>query len=76
MSVKPAIGASVSEMLTLATENAELRLQLAETQEQCIELAVDAGELHAQIEALQVELAQTRRDRDAWRSEATRRNHG
>ena len=33
-------------MLTLVTENAELRLQLAEAQDQCVELAVDAGELH------------------------------
>lgn len=76
MSVKPPIGASASVLLTLATENAELRLQLAEVQEQCIELAVDAGELHARIEALQAEMAELRRDRDAWRSEATRRHRG
>ena len=39
-------------VLTIATENAELRLQLAEAQDQCVELAVDAGELHAEIETL------------------------
>lgn len=51
----------------LVAENTELRQQLAETQDQCVELAVDAGELHAQIQALQDELARIRADRDAWR---------
>lgn len=70
--------ASATELLVLelATENAELRVQLAEAQDLLIETAVDAGELHARVEALQTELAQTRMDRDAWRSEATRRNRG
>ncbi|TXQ41102.1 hypothetical protein FV282_23375, partial [Escherichia coli] len=45
-------------LLALATENSELRAQLAEVQEQCIELAVDAGELHAEIKALRRELAE------------------
>lgn len=52
------------------SKNAELRAQLAETQEHCIELAVDAGELHARIEALQTELAAARIERDAWRAKA------
>ncbi|WP_279605150.1 hypothetical protein [Methylobacterium sp. E-016] len=41
-------------------ENAELRLQLAEAQDQLIEMAVDAGELQALIEGLQAELAEAR----------------
>ncbi|MCC0809115.1 hypothetical protein FPV16_23430 [Methylobacterium sp. W2] len=45
-------------LLVLATENAELRALLAEAQEQCVELTVDAGELHAEVEALQRELAE------------------
>ena len=43
-------------LLELASENAELRLQLAEAQEQCIEMAVDAGELQAEIEVLRAEV--------------------
>lgn len=50
-------------ILALATENRELRAQLAEAQELLIETAVDAGELHARVEELQAE-------RDAWRAEA------
>ncbi|MGU3662266.1 hypothetical protein [Methylobacterium fujisawaense] len=46
--------------LELMAENAELRAQLADAQEQCVELAVDAGELHAEIEALRRELAEAR----------------
>jgi uncharacterized protein involved in exopolysaccharide biosynthesis len=45
-------------LLELAAENAELRLQLAEAQEQCIEMAVDAGALQAEIDALRAELAE------------------
>ena len=44
-------------LLELAAENADLRLQLAEAQEQCIEMAVDAGALQAEIEALQAQIA-------------------
>lgn len=58
-------------VLALAAENTELRQQLAETQDQCVELAVDAGELHIEIQALQDELVRVRADRDAWRA-ATR----
>lgn len=43
-------------VLELATENTLLRAQLAEVQDQCIELAVDAGDLHAEIEALRAEV--------------------
>ena len=59
-------------LLELATENAELRLQLAEAQDQLIEMAVDAGELQALIEGLQAELAEARAERDAWRVRSTR----
>lgn len=60
------------ETLALQVECAELRAQLAEVQDQCIELAVDAGELHAWIEALQDELARVRAERDTWRRAALR----
>jgi hypothetical protein len=43
-------------ILAVATENAELRTQLAEAQDLLIETAVDAGHLHARIAALQDEL--------------------
>ena len=61
-----------ADFLAICVENAELRQQLAEVQDQCVELAVDAGELNAEIEALQARLAQAERDRDAWRAEAER----
>jgi septal ring factor EnvC (AmiA/AmiB activator) len=66
--------APATELLTLATENAELRLQLAETQDQCVELAVDAGELYAEIETLRAQLAEVSDQRDAWQAEAERRD--
>ena len=47
-------------LLELAAENAELRLQLAEAQEQCIEMAVDAGALQAEIDTLRAEIAELR----------------
>ena len=59
-----------AEFLAIVIENAELRQQLAEVQDQCVELAVDAGELHAEIETLRARLAQSERDRDAWRAKA------
>ena len=58
--------------LILASENAELRLQLAEAQDQCVELAVDAGEFHAEVEALCAQLAEVSEQRDAWLAEAER----
>ena len=57
-------------LLELATENAELRLQLAEAQEQLVEMAVDAGELHVEITALRVRLAHVEKQRDAWQTQA------
>ena len=61
-----------TELLAIATENAELRIQLAEAQDQCVELAVDGGELHAEAEALRAKLLAVERERDAWRAEAER----
>lgn len=52
-------------LLALATENVELRAQLATSQNLLMETAIDAGHLHARIEAVQA-------DRDAWRAEAER----
>lgn len=54
------LGPRDAEFLALAMENSELRLQLAELQDQCVELAVDNGALHAEIEALSEELAALR----------------
>lgn len=57
-------------MLELVTENTELRLQLAESQDQCVELAVDAGELHAEVEALRARLAAVERQLDSCQAQA------
>lgn len=54
----------------------ELRAALAQAQDECVELAVDAGELHRVIEELQAENARLRADRDAWRQEARRHGAG
>lgn len=62
-----------TDLLALAVENAELRLALAEAQEQCVELAVDAGELHATIKELQARLAVVEAERKTWRVDATGR---
>lgn len=56
-------------LLELMAENAELRALLAEAQEECIELAIDAGELHAEVAALRQRLDETRM---ACRPEPTR----
>ncbi|KQP89823.1 hypothetical protein [Methylobacterium sp. Leaf117] len=61
-----------ADFLAVVVENAELRQQLAEVQDQCIELAVDAGEQHAENEALRRRLAQAEQERDDWRAEAER----
>lgn len=45
-----------ANILTVVIENRELRAQLAEVQDQCVELAVNAGELNADIEALRARL--------------------
>lgn len=60
-------------LLELTAENADLHLQLAEAQEQCIEMAVDAGELQAYIEALRSELTLARTERDAARAQLSSR---
>ncbi|MCJ2108166.1 hypothetical protein MKK70_22875 [Methylobacterium sp. E-041] len=67
-------GGTVSDLalLELATESAELHLQLAEAQDQLIEMAVDAGELQAIIDGLRSELAKVRSECDAWRAKPTR----
>jgi uncharacterized protein involved in exopolysaccharide biosynthesis len=54
-------------LVALAAENTGLRRQLATAQDLLIETAIDAGELHARIEALQAELVAMRSQRDAWR---------
>ena len=53
-------------VLELASELAEMRLQLAEAQDQCIEMAVDAGHLLAEIRDLRRDLTATRRERDGY----------
>ncbi|MDP4026955.1 hypothetical protein Q8W71_30665 [Methylobacterium sp. NEAU 140] len=52
-------------LIALACENADLREQLATAQDMLMETAIDAGNLHALIEAMVVE-------RDVWRAEAER----
>ncbi|KQP79269.1 MULTISPECIES: hypothetical protein [unclassified Methylobacterium] len=61
-----------ADFLALCIENAELRQMLAEVQDQCVELAVDAGELHAEIETLRSCLSRVTEQRDAWKTEAER----
>ena len=52
-------------LLSLAAENAELREQLASAQDMLVETAIDAGNMHALVDAIRTE-------RDAWRDEAER----
>ncbi|MCJ2090100.1 hypothetical protein MKK88_29550 [Methylobacterium sp. E-005] len=52
-------------LLALVTENAELRQQLASAQDMLVETAIDAGNMHALVEAMRTE-------RDAWQEEAER----
>jgi hypothetical protein len=52
-------------LVAIARENADLRKQLATAQDMLMVTAIDAGNLHALIEAVQVE-------RDTWRDEAAR----
>ncbi|TXM67337.1 hypothetical protein FV226_22140 [Methylobacterium sp. WL12] len=65
-------GERSADFLAVVIENRELRAQLAEVQDQCVELAVDAGELHAEVEGLRSRLAKAEQERDAWRAEAER----
>lgn len=61
-----------SDFLAVVVENVELRQALADVQEQCIELAVDAGDLHAEVETLRARLAEVEQDRDRWQAQADR----
>ncbi|MHB2211824.1 hypothetical protein [Methylobacterium sp. CM6257] len=56
-------------VLALTVENSELRARLAEAQDQLVELAINAGQLHTRIEALQTELAALREGRNAGRAD-------
>ena len=62
-----------TDFLAVVLENVELRQQLAEVQDQCIELAVDAGGLHAEIQSLRAQLLDAERACDRWRSLAEQR---
>ena len=53
-------------------ENAELRRRLACAQAALAKVVGEAGDLRAQIAALQADLAVARADRDTWRAEAER----
>lgn len=64
-------------ILEMSVELAELRAQLAESQDQCIEMAVDAGHLHGEIRQLRRELAASNRERDGYLERLRRRRlHG
>jgi hypothetical protein len=65
-----------AEFLAVVIANAELRQQLADVQDQCVELAVVAGEQHAENAALRARLIQAERDRDAWRAKGEQRLTG
>lgn len=66
--------ATGSPRRTLAVENRDLREQLAAAQDRLVELAIDAGHLHARIAALQDELRTVRAERDAMLAGASRRS--
>ena len=55
-----------AEFLAVMLENAELRLALATAQDQCVELAIDAGGLHGEIEALRLRIAELEQDRTEY----------
>lgn len=57
---------TASLLLALAAENAELRQQLSDAQDLLVETAIDAGNLHSRIGALQDELASLREKRGTW----------
>ena len=69
-------GQRTTDFLAIALENVELRQQLAEVQDQCIELAVDAGGLHAEIEMLRAQLLAAERACDRWQVLAEKRLAG
>lgn len=64
---------NTTKFLAVALENAELREQLAEVQNQCIELAVDAGGLYAGIKILRTQLLAAELARDHWHALAEQR---
>lgn len=64
---------SDGDHLALVLEVFELRQQLAAAQDLLVETAIDAGQLHVRMEALQNEMADLRADRDRWRAEAQSR---
>ena len=57
-------------IFALATKNDELQRQLAQAQDRLVETAIEAGHLHARIEALEAQLAQA--ERDAGKAQASR----
>jgi septal ring factor EnvC (AmiA/AmiB activator) len=57
-------------IFALATKNEELQRQLAQAQDRLVETAIEAGHLHARIEALEAQLAQA--ERDAGKAQASR----
>ncbi|ACA17950.1 hypothetical protein M446_3569 [Methylobacterium sp. 4-46] len=52
-------------LLELVADLADLRRQLAEAQDHCVEMAVDAGYLHEEIRHLRRALAAARREKEA-----------
>ncbi|WP_407523725.1 hypothetical protein [Methylobacterium oryzisoli] len=52
-------------ILELVSEVADLRRQLAEVQDHCVEMAIDAGYLNDEIRSLRRELTAARREKDA-----------
>ncbi|MCJ2084318.1 hypothetical protein [Methylobacterium sp. J-090] len=65
-----------TNFLAVVLENVELRKQLADVQDQCVELAVDAGDLHAEIVSLREQLHVAEQARDRWRGLAEHRITG
>jgi hypothetical protein len=52
--------------LAVVIENTELRRQLAEVHDQCIEWAVDARDLHVENAELRARLTEIERNCDVW----------
>jgi septal ring factor EnvC (AmiA/AmiB activator) len=63
-------------VLELVSEVAELRRQLAEAQEHCVEMAIDAGYLNEEIRSLRRELTAARREKDALQATLGRFGRG
>ena len=66
----PMVDADKLTIFALATKNDELQRQLAQAQDRLVETAIEAGHLHARIEALEAQLAQA--ERDAGKAQASR----